>query len=84
MLVRGFYYEGWRPTEKPAKDHSAETFLATVADHFPKDPEIDAERIARAVFSVLSDHLPGGEIEKIINVLPKQLRQFWQAYYMQA
>ncbi len=81
MLVRGFYYEGWRPTGKPVKDHSAEKFLSDVAEHFPKDPEIDAEKVTRTVLSLLADHIPGGEIEKIMNVMPKPLRQFWQEYH---
>ena len=83
MLVRGFFYEGWRPAGKPIKDHTVDGFLSAVADHFPKDPDIDAERVTRAVCSLLADHLPGGEIEKIINVMPKPLRQFWQEYYLQ-
>ena len=83
MLVRGIFFEGWRITPKPNKDHSAEGFLAAVADHFPKDPEVDAERIVRAVFSLVADHVPGGEIDKIISVLPKQLRQFWLEYNLQ-
>ncbi len=77
MLVRGIFFEGWKLTAKPSKEHSAESFLAAVADHFAKDPQADAERIVRAVFTVIADHIPGGEIEKIISVLPKQLRQFW-------
>lgn len=83
MLVRGIYFEGWRISPKPSRDHSAEGFLAAVADHFPKEPEVDAERIVRSVFSLLADHVPGGEIEKIIAVLPKQLRQFWHEYNLQ-
>jgi len=83
MLVRGFYYEGWRPTGKPLKDHSAEGFLSAIAEHFPRDPEVDAEKMVRAVFSLLADHLPGGEIESIIAVLPKQLRPFWHQLHLQ-
>ena len=84
MLVRGIFFEGWRPNSKNGRDHSADSFLAAVADHFPKDPEIDAERVVRAVFSLLADHIPGGEIEKIIGVMPKQLRSFWQEYRLHA
>ena len=83
MLVRGFYYEGWKPSGKPVKDHSAEGFLSAVAERFPKDPEIDAERVVRTVFSLLADHMPGGEIDSVVAVLPKQLRQFWHEYQLQ-
>ncbi|MBA4150021.1 MAG: DUF2267 domain-containing protein [Verrucomicrobia bacterium] len=83
MLVRGFFLEGWRMSAKPTRDHSAESFLAAVAEQFPKDAEVDAEGIVRAVFSLLADHVPGGEIEKIMAVLPKQLRQFWMESNLQ-
>lgn len=83
MLVRGIFFEGWRMSGKPSRDHSAESFLAAVADQFSRDPEVDAERIVRAVFSVIADHIPGGEIEKVIAVLPKPIRQFWMEYHFE-
>lgn len=83
MLVRGFYFEGWRPAGKQEKDHSVEKFLSDVAEHFPKDPEVDVEKVVRAVFSLLADHIPGGEIEDVMNALPKQIRGFWQEYHFQ-
>lgn len=82
MLVRGFYFEGWRPAGKPKRD-TVEQFLADVLAHFPNDPGIDAEGIVRAVFSLLADHIPGGEIENVINVLPKGIRQFWHEYHLE-
>jgi len=76
MLLRGLYFEGWHPADKPSKDHKAETFLAGVAAAIPKD-ETNPEDVVRAVFSVMAQHMPGGEIEGIIRVLPRQLREFW-------
>lgn len=84
MLIRGFYFEGWRPTAQNTKAHSPDKFLEAVAEYFPNDPEIDAERIVRSVFALLASHLPGGEIEKITGVLPKRLRHFWHEYHLQA
>ena len=47
MLVRGFYYEGWDPTDKPLKLRHTEAFLAYIASEFPKD-DVDPEKAARA------------------------------------
>jgi len=33
MLVRGFYYEGWHPNNKPRKYRHKAQFLATGAGH---------------------------------------------------
>ena len=54
MLVRGFYYEGYRPADKPLKERHKEEFLAHVRDQFRKDPDVDPEAIVRAVFELPS------------------------------
>jgi uncharacterized protein (DUF2267 family) len=76
MLVRGLYFEGWHPAGKPIKDHTAEKFLSDVAASFPKE-DANPEQVVRVVFSVMAQHMPGGEIEGVIRVLPRQLREFW-------
>jgi len=77
MLIRGFYYEGWRPDGAVLTTRHKEEFLAPIAEHFRSDPEVDAERIARAVFAVLAARIAKGEIEDIQHVLSKQLRVLW-------
>jgi len=77
MLIRGFYYEGWRPDGAVLTTRHKEEFLGPIAEHFRSDPEVDAERIARAVFAVLAARIAKGEIEDIEHVLPKQLRALW-------
>jgi uncharacterized protein (DUF2267 family) len=77
MLVRGFYYEGWRPDGAVLVIRHKDEFLAPIAEHFRSDPEADAERIARAVFAVLAARVAKGEIENIEHILPKQLRALW-------
>ena len=75
MLIRGFYYEGWDPTGKPLKERHKEEFLARIAEQFSGDDQ--AEQVARAVFSVLSDRVTEGEIEDVKHVLPAELRELW-------
>ncbi|MDB6091523.1 MAG: hypothetical protein JWN85_4307 [Gammaproteobacteria bacterium] len=77
MLVRGFYYEGWDPTGKPEKERSEEEFLAHIARHFQNDEAVDPEQVARAVFTVLAKHVSEGEVEDVLQVLPKTLRRLW-------
>jgi uncharacterized protein (DUF2267 family) len=77
MLIRGFYYEGWDPTGKPLKERHKEGFLAGIEEQFSGDNQVDAEQVARAVFSVLSDRVTEGEIEDVKHVLPAELRELW-------
>ena len=77
MLVRGFYYEGWHPHGKPLKERHREDFLAHIAAAFLEGPAVDPERVARAVFQVLSKHVTAGEIEGVKRCLPTELRSLW-------
>ena len=77
MLVRGFYYEGWHPHGKPVKERHKEEFLAHIAAAFRDAPEVDPERVARAVFHVLSKHVTSGEIEGVKRSLPTEIRSLW-------
>jgi uncharacterized protein (DUF2267 family) len=77
MLVRGFYYEGWRPAGKPLRERKPEQFLAHVASALPQETLLDAEDVARAVFQVLSRHVTGGEIDDVKASLPQALRPLW-------
>jgi uncharacterized protein (DUF2267 family) len=77
MLIRGFYYEGWKPAGKPARERHKEQFLSHIREQFRDDPTIDAEGIARGVFLVLSTRIAEGEIEDVKHVLPGELRSLW-------
>jgi uncharacterized protein (DUF2267 family) len=77
MLVRGFYYEGWRLADKPMKERRKEVFLAHIAEAFRDSPDVDPEEVVRAVFQVMTQHVTAGEIEGIKHCLPSELRSLW-------
>ncbi|MFO1463311.1 MAG: DUF2267 domain-containing protein [bacterium] len=81
MLLRGLYYEGWRPADRLAKERHEEQLLLRVAQYFDRDSELetveDLEDMVIAVFRVLSRHIAPGEISDIVNLLPRDLRALW-------
>jgi len=77
MLIRGFYYEGWDPTDKPVRERRPEAFLLWVAQEFPSKGLIDSEPMVRAVFRMLARRVSEGEIEDVKHVLPAGIREFW-------
>ena len=77
MLVRGFYYEGYHPHDKPIKERKKEEFLAHIASAFRDDPEMDAEKIARAAFEVIAKHVSPGEVKHVKVTLPEEIRSLW-------
>jgi uncharacterized protein (DUF2267 family) len=77
MLVRGFYYEGWRPSETPLRERKKADFLAHIAAAYRDEPHTDVEAVARAVFRVLAKHVTAGEVKDVKSMLPAELRAMW-------
>jgi uncharacterized protein (DUF2267 family) len=75
-LLRGFYYEGWHPAGRhPLKSRNA--FIDRVHDGVHRDPGIDPEQVARAVFALLAAHLPAAELEDVKAATPKLIHNLW-------
>lgn len=77
MLVRGFYYDGWKPSATPTMERHTDEFLAHVGEAFQRDPTADPEVMARSVFAVLADRLTPGEVRKVVHLLPGEIRALW-------
>jgi uncharacterized protein (DUF2267 family) len=77
MLVRGFYYEGWTPKNKPHKERHKEQFLDHMRDAFRNDVTVNPQQVVRAVFRVLQRHTSSGEINDVKHVMPKSLQELW-------
>jgi uncharacterized protein (DUF2267 family) len=77
MMIRGLYCEGWDPKYQPIKMDRT-SFLQYVRDYFRQEPDLDAEKVSRAVFYFLSRRVAGGEIKNVKGVLPKDLRELWE------
>ncbi len=77
MLVRGFYYEGWHPADKPERYRHKQDFLEHIAHDVPSLDPTQRERAATAVFSVLDQELAGGEAKQVRHSLPAEIRELW-------
>jgi uncharacterized protein (DUF2267 family) len=76
-LLRGVYYEGWKPAGRPVKYRHKAQFLNAVAHAVPSLEEAELERAVQAVFAVLARHVSPGEIRHIHDQLPPELRELW-------
>lgn len=76
-IIRGFYYEGWRPAVRPDRASSWEAFMRPVYLAVCQNGEWTPEEVVYAVFDVLSSHVSGGEIDDVIAQLPRDIRSLW-------
>lgn len=77
VLIRGLYYDGWRPSVTPKKIRHREDFLAEIAQHYRARPVPDLEAVVRATFEVVGRHVSLGEAVSVVRVLPEELRALW-------
>ncbi|MBD2465055.1 DUF2267 domain-containing protein [Oscillatoria sp. FACHB-1407] len=82
ILLAGFYYEGWKPERTPTKERTKAAFLESLQNHFRhyfqnNEFDVDIEQAARAVFKVISDRVPTGEVEDVTGILPAELKELF-------
>jgi uncharacterized protein (DUF2267 family) len=78
-LIRGSYYDGWRPKKNPVRDSTRYGFLGEIQAAFAKthDPQVDSIHIARAIFRLLNKKVSAGEISDVVSTLPEAVRDLW-------
>ncbi len=76
-LLRGVYYEHWRPAATPTKERGKASFLARIDEAFKTDPIDDTAKAVTAVFRLLSEKVSAGEIADVRQALPADLRALW-------
>ncbi len=76
LIVRGLFFEGWRPHKVPRKIRSKEKFLEEIAGEvLPHTYPV--EWAVTTVFSLLTHHCDPGEIADVIDQLPADLKELW-------
>ena len=76
VIVRGVYFEGWRPSRTPEKVRTRREFVDGVAAKL-RPHTIDAERAVRDVLALVAHHCDPGEIGDVIAQLPAELKELW-------
>ncbi|MFB6372497.1 MAG: DUF2267 domain-containing protein [Bradymonadaceae bacterium] len=77
MVLRGMYYDGWRPSETPKKIRTEEGFLEAISNEYPGLEQVEPSRIAQDVLAMLDEQISAGEMEDVKTSLPKNLRRVW-------
>ncbi|MGX9576947.1 DUF2267 domain-containing protein [Mesorhizobium sp. f-mel] len=75
-LLRGFYYEGWRPGRR-AIGRSRNSFLDRIHEGLHRDPAVDPEEVARSVLGQFADRLRAAGVEDPKAATPCALHDLW-------
>ncbi|CDX22488.1 conserved hypothetical protein [Mesorhizobium sp. ORS 3324] len=77
LLVRGAYYDQYKPSDRPRRDRSVEEFLHPVADGLKSGRPVNAGDATRTVFKALAHHIDLGQSAKVRDALPKDIQALW-------
>ncbi len=77
LMVRGAYYEGWRPSGKPARFRKRDDFLDRVAEELRRQDGEELDEVTAVVLDVIGEHISPGEVGRLARVLPKQISELW-------
>lgn len=75
LVVRGAYYDQYQPSTTPEKARSLDAFLGKIADELKFSRPINTQDALQVVCSVLSKHVDDGQIAKVWEALPQDIRQ---------
>jgi uncharacterized protein (DUF2267 family) len=75
LIMRGIYYEGWKPSTVPKEIKNLNEFYSNICFESTNAFSInEVEKLAPEVLFILEQHISEGQIRKIKNMLPKNLR----------
>lgn len=78
VLLRGYYFEGYRPSSKRIKMNAGQ-FLIRIRKDLGPSNELSAEDALGIVLKVLYEHISIGELEDVKHSLPKDIANLWES-----
>jgi len=79
LLVRGAYYDQYRPGHAPQRLHTDDEFLTSVAGELGGTRPVNVRAATRSVLQVLTNHVTPEQVAKVTRSLPESIRELWPA-----
>jgi uncharacterized protein (DUF2267 family) len=83
LLIRGVYYDQFEPEKLPLVTRSADDFLGLVNEQLANTRPVDVNDATRATFQILSRHIDFGQMTKVRDALPEEIRALWPADFLE-
>lgn len=72
LLIAGVFWDGYKPAGKPNKARDLEELTSGVREAFLLDSAVEPEDAMRGVVSVMRRHVSEGEMNKLLEALPRK------------
>ena len=80
LIVRGAYYDQYRPPAHGKLIDTAEDFIEYVAEELADTRALNPSQSIRAVLHVLNHYLPPGLVAKVQQALSYRIRSLWPGH----
>ena len=77
LLVRSAFYEQFEPSRLPEKFRTREEFFDRVKERMSGARPVNLEDAVQSVFKVLSHQIDPGQVRKVRDALPEDVRVLW-------
>jgi uncharacterized protein (DUF2267 family) len=77
LLIRGTYFDGYRPSSQPTQARSQGDFIARIQHDMDGARPVNVQLAAAAVMRTLNRHMTEGQVRKARDALPKGVRAMW-------
>jgi uncharacterized protein (DUF2267 family) len=77
LLIRGTYYDQFRPGHAPDRLHTENEFLTRVTNDLGGIRPVNVKEATHSVLTVLGHHITPEQVEKVKRALPEAIRGLW-------
>jgi uncharacterized protein (DUF2267 family) len=77
LLIRGAYFDQYRPAAQPVAERSQEDFIARIRQELAGSRPVRPDLAVTAVMRTLNRHITEGQVKKARDALPKGIRALW-------
>ncbi len=79
LLIRGMFFEGWRPSTTPIHERDRASFVLRIETLVGDVAEYRGPEDISAVFKLINARISQGEVEDVRASLPAAIRGLWPA-----
>ncbi|MDX1631797.1 MAG: DUF2267 domain-containing protein [Thermoanaerobaculia bacterium] len=77
LVIRGLYYENWKPSRAPASYDELDEFYGRIRGELRGGTDVDPAHAFRSVARLLDQKITAGEMDQIREMMPEAIREIW-------